>query len=867
MDRTRKKVNRQIQKALRDSWGSVIHHPEIRHDRLELFQQDGVHLTDVDNDIFLMDLQKGLHKIVIGYLQPADLVIGGITSQFFLPEKLNTFDKDPDDELIEETPILPKNYLHTLALVYAVKEINENHCILPNVTLGFHIYECYSIPYWTYHSTLQLLSTENRFIPNYKCGIQNKLMAVIGALYSETSLHMATVLGMYKVPQMVPNEAYEHKGILLLLLHFRWTWVGIIAKNNENGDRFVWTISTMFPQSGICFSFIERIESVYVTELYEALSSLVRIYNVCLHSNANVVVVYAVNIAHFRWLLFIPEIEQDTMPPKGKVWILTVQQELNSYPYQKGWDKQAINGVLGFTIHSNEVLGFHNFLQSRNHLETKADGFISDFWVQVFECLLPHIFVNTKAEKYCTGTEKLDSLPGDFFEITMIGHSYNIYNAVYAVAHGLHAMQLCQLKHRRMVNLQDQQSWQLHQFLKRVAFNNSVGDEISFDQHGQLVAGFDIINWVTFPNQSFQRVRVGRLDARAKAFTINEDGITWPSSFKQAQPISVCTERCHPGYSKKMKEGAPFCCYDCIPCTEGKISNHDDMDDCFECAEDQYPNKEQDCCIRKTVNFLSYEEPLGISLAIFALSSSFFTALVLGIFIKQQDTPIVKANNQSLTYTLLIALLFCFLCALLFIALPKKMICLFQQISFGVIFSVALSCILAKTITVVLAFMATKPGSRMRKWVGKQLGSCIVLCCSLIQVAICAAWLAMSPPFPYADMHSVTEEIILGCDKGSVTMFYCVLGYMGFLAIITFTVAFFARKLPDSFNESKFITFSMLVFCSVWVSFIPTYLSTKGKYTVAVEVFSILTSSAGLLACIFLPKCYIIVIRPPRNLF
>ncbi|XP_061447667.1 vomeronasal type-2 receptor 26-like [Rhineura floridana] len=672
---------------------------------------------------------------------------------------------------------------------------------------------------------------------------------------------------------MVPNEGYQCKGILHLLLHFRWSWVGLLVKDDDNGEMFVQTITEMLPLNGICVAFLERIKIILFSSFLDDLKWLNGIYDVSMKSKANVIIVYEKNISHLRWLLYLPEMKWVAIQPKGKVWIMTAHMELTSLSYQRSWDINVLQGALSFTVHSNEVPGFKHFIQTRNHFWTNEDGFIRDFWAQAFGCGFLDLFVSKKVEENCTGQEKLETLPGTYFEMSMTGHSYSIYNAVYAVSHALHALQPCQSKHRSMVNsrslyLQDQQPWQLHHFLKKISFNNSAGETVSFDHNGELTERFDIINWVTFPNQSFHRVKVGWLDPQAppdKMFTVRNDAITWHSSFNQALPLSVCTDSCYPGYSRKKLEGKQFCCYDCILCPEGKISNKSDMDDCFKCPDDQYANKDNNLCIPKDISYLSWNEPLGISLAILALSFFVFTALVLGTFMKHHDTPVVKANNQNLTYTLLISLLLCFLSALLFIGEPQKVMCLFQQTAFGIVFSVAVSCVLAKTITVVLVFMAARPGSRMRKWVGKTLAKSIVLCCSFIQASICTVWLATFPPFPHADMHSMTEEIVLECSKGSSVMFYIVRSYMGFLAIVSLLVAFLARKLPDTFNEAKFISFSMLVFCSVWLSFIPTYLSTKGKYMVAVEIFSILASSAGLLSCIFFPKCYLIVLRPALN--
>ncbi|KAM9330265.1 vomeronasal type-2 receptor 26-like [Gastrophryne carolinensis] len=293
---------------------------------------------------------------------------------------------------------------------------------------------------------------------------------------------------------------------------------------------------------------------------------------------------------------------------------------------------------------------------------------------------------------------------------------------------------------------------------------------------------------------------------------------------------------------------------------------NEDSEMCQKCPEDEWPNETKVKCIPKLYDFLSYDKDIMVWIIIIVtLIFSIVTLFTLATLIYYRNTPIVKANNRTVSFILLTSILMSFLCVFLFLGRPVDITCKLRQTLFGIFFSITVSSVLAKTITVCIAFKSVKPGSFWSKWATANTSNYFVLLGSSFQVLICIIWLSVSPPYQEYDMSSYPGVIIIQCNEGLNIGFYSVLGYMGFQAAMSFVLAFMVRKLPDSFNEAKYITFSMLVFCSVWIAMIPAYLSTRGKYIVAVEIFAILTSSAGNIGCIFFPKLYILFFKPEMN--
>ncbi|XP_031205852.1 vomeronasal type-2 receptor 116-like [Mastomys coucha] len=807
------------------------------------------------------------------------VIIGAFFPIFYLyPLKERTNWESLSFDLENDLRIKGQNYQLVLAMLFAINEINWNSHILPNTSLGLEIY---TLPHYernVLRSVLYWLTGLSTFIPNYSCREESKSVAALTGISWKISENIGRLLNLYKFPQLAfgpfehfltdrrqfpslyqvapKEEASLFYGIAVLMLYFNWTWVGLLITDDHSSIQFISDLRKELDKNKLCIAFVSTVSLIGEAVYYVPNDFWVHI----LESSANVIIIYT-DIA----FLFFKIENSYRKHILRKVWV-TTSKVLGS-KFREYNMLNLSHGILTFSPHHGEILGFTNFMQEATPIKYPDDSFLHVLWNWYFNCPLSHS--DCKILENCMPNASLELLPGKMFDMVMSEESYNVYNAVYAIAHSLHEMLLNQYQIQPQAT-QDRNTllpWQLHPFLKNIQVKNSAGDHVVLDWKRKADPEYDITNLWNFPTGLSLFVNVGTftpLSPQGQQLSLSEYMIQWPIGFTET-PQSVCSESCNPGFRKVVLENKLACCFDCTPCPDNEISNETDMDQCVKCPETHYANAEKRHCLKKTVTFLSYNEPSGMGLTIMSVGFSGLTALVFGVFVNHRNTPIVKANNRSLSYILLVTLTLCFLCPLFFIGFPNTATCILQQNVFRLLFTVALSSVLAKTITVVMAFQITAPGRKTRWLLISRVLNFIIPVCTLMQVLFSGVWLVTSPPFVEMDAHSEHGHIIILCNKGSTLAFYGTLAYLGVLAFSSYFLAFLSRNLPDIFNEAKFLAFSMLVFCSVWVTFLPVYHSTTGKAMLIMEIFSILASSASLLSLIFVPKCYIILFRSEKN--
>ncbi|KAJ8410721.1 hypothetical protein AAFF_G00186780 [Aldrovandia affinis] len=658
----------------------------------------------------------------------------------------------------------------------------------------------------------------------------------------------------------VPSDAFQARAMARLLRLFGWTWVGVVAGDDDYGKFGIQLLLEELQNSEVCVAFSETIPKV------NAATKILRIVDTVRRSTAKVIVTFA--IAPDMYALLREAVRQNVT---DKQWIAT-EAWITSSVISSPQNLASLGGTIGFALRKGDIRGLRSFLTRFRPEVLTSDPLQQEFWEMMFGCSLRNDSTPSPSPRpRCTGSESMDDIETLYADVSQLRATYNVYKAVYAIAHAIHDMLSCQpgdgpFEKRGCPDVTNLQPWQILHYLRAVNFTTPVGEATHFDENGNPPASYDIINWHVGAKGTVQFVKVGQFDSADRShskFNIDVKRVVWGGD-QNKMPVSVCSAPCPPGTRKARQKGKPICCFDCLPCAEGEISNTTGSTECQKCQDRFWSNAARTTCIPKEVEFLSFQETMGIILATLSVSGAALTATVLATFFCFRNTPLVRANNAELSFLLLLSLSLCFLCALAFIGRPAPWSCMLRHTLFGISFVLCISCVLSKTVVVLVAFRASLPGGDIMRYFGPVQQRVGISLCTCIQVLICALWLVLAPPVP-SEIQGRSPRIVLECDVGSVAGFACVLGYIGLLAAVCFLLAFLARRLPDNFNEAKFITFSMLIFCAVWIAFVPAYVSSPGKYTVAVEIFAILASSYGLLLCIFAPKCYIILLRPDKN--
>ncbi|XP_068113415.1 vomeronasal type-2 receptor 26-like [Hyperolius riggenbachi] len=824
------------------------------------------------------------------------------------------------DQAVEEReqeqlrPLL-KAFASMRALVFAVNEVNLDDSILPNITLGYDEYDSCGDGRKSMQDTLHILSGEEE-APNYSCRERGEVAGFLG-----DNIAMAQLLGLYGYTKisygvrdpppgksddlfrsfftMSQYDKVFYVAVALLMKHFGWTWIGVIMPRDDSADNELRTLNKELTRHGICIEVIVKL-SKDIPHMFQVIErSTTKVFVMC----GDLSVMYG-------YIMYTFGLLQDKTVILNESWLMHYYFGL---PYQN-----LINCSLGFLPLEKNIPALFNDVY-RTPMETSpVDWYIigirsayCSYASGTRDVQIIHI-----SHINCSGNQTP-------FHTIYSGDvtPYYVITAVSVLANALHDMQTtmpCTTRGPALCGYREK----LKNFVRRLRYTDSIGEDIFFDSLRQLRSRpeLSLTNWVM--NGTFNKyavINAGHIYVNESLpeeewLTVKEDRIVWRTG---KVPRSQCNAQCLPGYRKIPNGEIHICCYDCSPCSEGEFSNktvnwysceldsleervlwrneeatlqppsctgispegsrasedrkengcqhldpRGDSETCWKCPDDQKPNEKKSGCVPKPYEFLSYKEDfLPIFFSLVAVICSAITSCIIKLFRAHWDSPVVKANNRTVSFILLTSILLSFLCVFLFLAHPVDITCMLRQVLYGICFSIALSSILAKTIQVCIAFKATKPGTIWRKWVGSKVSNAIVVSCSCVQVLICVTWLSVSPPYQEYDKFSSPEKIIIGCNEGSAIFFYLVLGYMGLLAGVSLVLAFMVRTLPDSFNEAKYITFSMLVFCSVWIAMIPAYLSTRGKQMVAVQIFAILTSSSGLLGCIFLPKCYHILLN------
>ena len=220
-----------------------------------------------------------------------------------------------------------------------------------------------------------------------------------------------------------------------LVKHFGWEWIGAIQSDNDYGRNGVLAFTEEVKKLGVCIAFVGTVLRTY------PVNRILDVVEMIKQSTVKVILAF---VPEGDFYPLMKEVVKHNIT--GIQWIaseawITAPRPSTPEMYQ------AFGGALGFVVQKMAIPKLKPFLTAISPYKDPNAAFVKDFWEIMVGCRVDSPDMDTSAEKtnkICTGNETLLDSQDVFFNVTQLRVAYNVYKAVYSIAHALHQLVFCQ---------------------------------------------------------------------------------------------------------------------------------------------------------------------------------------------------------------------------------------------------------------------------------------------------------------------------------------------------------------------------------------------------------------------------------------
>lgn len=770
-----------------------------------------------------------------------------------------------------------------MAMIYAVDKINNVSSLLPNKTIGYEIEDtCQSIPK-TMSFALEIVS---KYRPNSVCRsledccrldtnhFQHKrISAVIGPASSWISIPVARLLGLYGIPQIsyastsriladktrygsflrtVPSDQFQAQAMAELVQYFHWNYVFLIASDDDYGKMGAAAFKTAAKNLSVCIANDEFVSFSSPNADRQIEDTMLKLKSA---ERAEVVIVFSY-LEQGEMLLKKAEQFEIT----DRTWVTSNGWNSVSSEMEKlNISKNTLKGLLSFSIRSKPVTDFNHFLRSTSVQKAWNNSWFTKLLEETLKCQASQNNRDLKLgvsppRKLCDPGATLPAdheIPTDFVA--------NVIDAVYVVAHALHNILTC--NQTRCLNISLPISPEtLLDFASKVDFSGVDYTKVKFDKNGERTnSDYVIRNLHLSSKNRLQFIDVGHWSKYGDEtrFTVNQSLIQWN---KGKKPVSTCFRECQPG---EKVVGQSECCWHCQKCDKGQVSFTSGSLNCTACNETHYANSKRTQCIFREIVYLKVSDTAGIVILTLSCLVILVLTSVAVIFVRERRTPVVMDSSPYLLVLFFITLLLSSILTIIHVGCkPTDASCTSTSILLVLVFLFYSSFFLTKTKSATQFLKSA--ASRLRDMHIAHLQLLGVGVLFLVQSILIIAWQATS--ISIARHHNQEDNTrLLECYESFSAAHIIGICYPIVVLVVATVLAYRERHLPDNFNEAKSMSFSTLALCILVVAFIPTYRYVYGTNRILVVAFTLFVSAFSCMGCMFVPKLYIIFLRPERN--